>query len=70
MEKGSREWFEREINKLPNERIVELIERTWHEPTGELFREIGFDVLEDRVGSTDVDELYSELWAQLEGEAA
>lgn len=50
------------MNSMDLEGIKEAMLRTWNEPCGEIFREVGFDIIEDRFGEEVSDRVYSELW--------
>lgn len=50
------------VAELTTAQIVELLRTTWDDPTGPMFREIGFDIIEDRHGEAEADRIYSDLW--------
>lgn len=50
------------MNTLDTEGIKEAIIATWNRPEGEIFREVGFEILEERLGEEEADEIYSEIW--------
>lgn len=54
--------FQAKMNKLSNEQLVSLIDMTWNEPTGMMFREYGFEILEERLGEDEADAIYSKLF--------
>lgn len=54
--------FQEKMNKLSNDQIISLINMTWNEPTGGMFREYGFDILTDRLGEDEADAIYANLW--------
>lgn len=54
--------FTAKMQKLSNSQIVELIDMTWNDSCGVLFREAGFDILEERLGEDESDRIYSEIW--------
>lgn len=58
----TREKFEKKLNSLNNDQIIELIDTTWEDATGCFFREIGFDIIEERMGEEESDRIYDELW--------
>lgn len=47
---------------MDNEGIKEAIVATWNMPEGEIFREVGFDILEERLGEEEADAIYSEIY--------
>ena len=50
------------MNTLDTEGIKEAIIATWNMPEGEIFREVGFDILEERLGEEKADAIYSEIY--------
>ena len=50
------------MNTLDTEGIKEAIIATWNRPEGEIFREVGFDILEERLGEEKADAIYSEIY--------
>ena len=50
------------MNTLDTEGIKEAIIATWNRPEGEIFREVGFEILEERLGEEEADEVYMEIW--------
>ena len=50
------------VGELSTEQIAQLLDFTWDDAAGGYFREIGFDIIEDRHGEEFADRLYSELW--------
>jgi len=50
------------MNTLDTEGIKEAIIATWNRPEGEIFREVGFDILEERLGEEEADAIYSEIY--------
>lgn len=54
--------FSNKVIKLDNQTIIDAIAATWNSPEGEIFREIGFEILEQRNGEEYSDKVYAELW--------
>lgn len=54
--------FYKTMNLLDNDGIKEALLATWNMPEGEIFREVGFDILEERLGEDEADAIYCELW--------
>lgn len=50
------------MNAMSTEGIKEAIVATWNRPEGEIFREVGFEILEERLGEEEADEVYMEIW--------
>ena len=50
------------MNTMDTEGIKEAIIATWNRPEGEIFREVGFDILEERLGEEKADAIYSEIY--------
>ena len=50
------------MNTMSPEGIKEAIVATWNRPEGEIFREVGFDFLEERLGEEESDAIYSEIY--------
>lgn len=57
-----RNQFKAKMEKLTTDEIKDFIVRTWNDATGGLFREIGLEVIEERVGEEESDAIYSEIW--------
>lgn len=57
-----RNQFKAKMESLTIDQIKEFILLTWNDATGGLFREIGFEVIEERLGEEEGDRIYSELW--------
>lgn len=62
--KATRKNFEKKMRSLSTEQIVELLRSTWNEAVGELFREIGFEIIEEREGEDESDRVYNRLWQE------
>ena len=54
--------FYKTMNLLDNDGIKEALLATWNMPEGEIFREVGFEILEERLGEDEADAIYCELW--------
>lgn len=54
--------FEKLMKTLDTAQIVELLRSTWNDSTGQLFREVGLEIIEEREGEAECDRIYSELW--------
>lgn len=63
--KATKENFKKKMQKLSIDQIVDLIRSTWDDCTGELFREIGFEIIEERLSEEESDRIYSELWSSM-----
>ena len=50
------------MNTMDTEGIKEAIIATWNRPEGEIFSEVGFDILEERLGEEEADAIYSEIY--------
>lgn len=50
------------MNTLATDAIKAAILKTWNRPEGEIFREVGFDILEERLGEEEADAIYSEIY--------
>lgn len=50
------------IINLDNQTIIDAMAATWNCPEGEIFREVGFEILEQRNGEEYSDKVYAELW--------
>lgn len=57
------EQFKKVMGTMDTEGIKEAMLRTWNSPEGEIFREIGFDIIEERLGEEASDRIYAELYA-------
>lgn len=60
--KATRDNFKKLMNSLDVNGIKEALIKTWNDEVGGLFREIGFEVLEERLGEEESDRIYCELW--------
>lgn len=58
--------FEKKMNELTNDQVIDLIKSTWNEQCGVLFREIGFEILEQRNGEEYSDRVYAELFNEMQ----
>lgn len=62
--------FMKLMNTLGTNAIIDLLDRTWDMPEGDIFRDYGFEIIDSRVSEEESDRIYSELWSkhvQLEG---
>lgn len=50
------------MNTMSTEGIKAAILQTWNMPEGEIFREVGFEILEERLGEEEADKVYLEIW--------
>lgn len=46
------------------EAIIDDIRKTWNDPAGGIFREYGFEIIEQRLGEEESDRIYAELWSE------
>lgn len=61
-ERNTMKKFYDTMNTMDTEGIKEAIVATWNRPEGEIFREVGFDILEERLGEEEADAIYSEIY--------
>lgn len=54
--------FKSKMQQLATAEIVEAMRKTWDMPEGGIFREVGFEIIEERDGEEESDRIYSELW--------
>lgn len=54
--------FYNTMNTLATDAIKAAILKTWNMPEGEIFREVGFEILEERLGEEEADDVYLEIW--------
>jgi len=54
--------FMKLMNTLGTSAIIDLLDRTWGTPEGEIFRDYGFEIIDSRVSEEESDKIYSELW--------
>lgn len=50
------------MSTLGTSAIIDLLDRTWETPEGEIFRDYGFEIIDGRVSEEESDRIYSELW--------
>lgn len=60
--KATRDNFKKLMNSLDVNGIKEALIKTWNDEVGGLFREVGFEVLDERLGEEESDRIYCELW--------
>lgn len=60
MSKASK--FKNKMSKLNDSQIIDLMSITWNDAEGAIFRDFGFEILEERNGEEYADRIYSELW--------
>lgn len=60
--KPTKQNFKCKMEQLNVEQIKSLIVTTWNDATGELFREIGFEIIDERVGEKESDRIYDECY--------
>lgn len=53
------------MNGLTTSAIIEAMRKTWNQPEGEIFREYGFEIIEDREGEEYADSVYNKLYKEL-----
>lgn len=58
-----REQFKNLMEGMDTEGIIEAMRQTWDKPEGEIFREIGFEIIDERVSEEESDRIYAELYA-------
>lgn len=54
--------FTAKMAKLSTAEIIDQIGKTWNSEFGGIFREAGFEILEDRLGEEESDRIYAEIW--------
>ena len=54
--------FKDTFSKLDTQTIINQIEETWNKPYGCVFREYGFEIIEERLGEEEADRIYNYLW--------
>lgn len=60
--KATRKNFTAKMQTLTTDQIINLMRSTWKDETGILFREIGFEIIDEREGEEFSDRIYNELW--------
>lgn len=50
------------MSQLTDKEIIDLLDEYWTKPEGAIFRDYGFDILEDRGGEDYSDSVYVILW--------
>lgn len=60
--KATRTNFKKLMESLDIDQIKDLMLSTRNESTGSMFREIGFEIIEERAGEEESDRIYSDLW--------
>ena len=60
--KATRKNFKAKMEKLSTDQIIELIKHTWDDEVGPMFREIGFEIIDERVTEEESDLIYSEMY--------
>nr|DAU21053.1 MAG TPA: hypothetical protein [Caudoviricetes sp.] len=58
-----RDNFKKIMNSMDTNGIIEAMRQTWDKPEGEIFREIGFEIIDERVSEEESDRIYAELYA-------
>lgn len=58
-----RDNFKKLMGSMDIEGIIEAMRQTWDKPEGEIFREIGFEIIDERVSEEESDRIYAELYA-------
>lgn len=53
------------MSKLDTQAIIDLMAKFWNKPEGGIFREAGFDIIEDRLGEEESDRIYNNLYDEL-----
>lgn len=54
--------FESKMRQLTDNEIIEMMDKTWDDPEGEIFREYGLDIIQERCGEDYSDSVYVILW--------
>lgn len=60
--KATKANFKRKMEQLSIAQIKDLMLNTWHDEVGMLFREIGFEIIDERVGEEESDSIYDECY--------
>ena len=58
-----KEKFKSLMETMSTDEIIEPIRKTWKAAEGAIFREFGFDIIEEREGEDEADRIYAELFA-------
>lgn len=58
-----RDNFKKIMDSMDTNGIIEAMRQTWDKPEGEIFREIGFEIIDERVSEEESDRIYAELYA-------
>lgn len=58
-----RDNFKKLMDSMDTDGIIEAMRQTWDKPEGEIFREIGFEIIDERVSEEESDRIYAELYA-------
>lgn len=64
--KATRANFKKKMDGLTIDQIKELILTTWNDSIGALFREVGFEIIDERVSEEESDRIYFELHSMAE----
>lgn len=56
--------FMKLMDTLGTNAIIDLLDRTWDMPEGDIFRDYGFEIIDSRVSEEESDRIYSELWSK------
>lgn len=64
--KATRENFKKKMSGLTIDQIKELMLTTWNDAIGGLFREVGFEIIDERVSEEESDRIYFELHSMAE----
>lgn len=58
-----RDNFKKLMDSMDTNGIIDAMRQTWNKPEGEIFREIGFEIIDERVSEEESDRIYAELYA-------
>lgn len=60
----TRDKFTKLMESMSTDGIKQAIRQTWNSPEGMIFREIGFEIMDERHGEEFSDAAYAELYAE------
>lgn len=64
------EAFKAKMNTLSTDGVIAAMRSAWNKPEGIIFREAGFDIIDERLGEDASDKIYDNLWYEMHGKAA
>lgn len=61
----TREKFAKLMGGMSTDGIIDAMRQTWNEDYGEVFREIGFEIIDSRVSEAESDRIYTDLYHEM-----